>query len=94
MVGAKKSGLILLCLSLAVLSQLSIFSIITGSSARAGQGEVPQPVINLQPTIVISPTMLVVLQYPDGLLTQTLWITNTGDNPLTYTIYEISAAVR
>ena len=91
---AKKSGLILLCLSLAVLSLLSIFSIITGSSARASQAEVPQPVMNFQPAIVISPTMLEAMQAPDELVTQTLWITNTGDSPLTYTIYEMSASVR
>jgi len=90
---AKKSVVVLSCLLLAVLSLLSIITIITGSSARASQAEVPQPVINLQPAIVISPTMLEAMQYPDGLLTQTLWITNTGDNPLTYTIYEMSASI-
>ena len=94
MAAAKKSSLILLCLSLAVLSLLSIFAVITGSSAKASEAEAPQPTSNLQPAIVITPTALEATLYPDGLLTQTLWITNSGDSPLTYTIYEMSAAVR
>ena len=95
MVAVKKSGLIILCLSLAVLSLLSIFAIITGSSAKASEVLEPQAVVNLQPEIVITPTACWSLTlYPDGLLTQTLWISNTGNNPLTYTIYEMSAPVR
>ena len=94
MAAAKKSGLILICLSLAVLSLLSIFAVIAGSSAKASEAEAPQPKLNLQSDIVITPTALQATLYPDGLLTQTLWITNSGDSPLTYTIYEMSAAVR
>jgi subtilisin family serine protease len=90
---AKKSGVIVFCLSLSVLSLLSIFAIITGSSAIASQGEVLPPIINLQPDLAVTPSVLEATLYPDDLLTKTLWITNTGSDPLTYTIYEMSASV-
>ncbi len=91
---AKKSSAILLCLSLAVASVLGVFAIMNASSANASQGEVPPPATVHQPTLIISPTVLEATLYPDGLLTQTLWITNSSEIPITYTIYEMTAPVR
>ena len=93
MSAAKKSSAILLCLSLALAFLLGVFAILSASSANASQGEVPRSATHLQPIIIISPSELHAILSPDGLLSQTLWITNTGDSPLTYTIYEMSAAL-
>ncbi len=93
MSATKKSGLLLLCLVLAISGLLGVFTIIDASSARANQSELPLPASNLLQAIIISPTELQATLYPAELITQTIWITNTGDSPLTYTIYEMSAAL-
>jgi hypothetical protein len=89
----KRSSLILLSLSLAVACLLGVFAIIDASSANASQGEVPPPVTVLLPGIIVSPTELQTTLHPGELLTQTLWITNTGDSDLSFTIYEMTGSV-
>jgi hypothetical protein len=90
----KQSGLILLFLSLALACLLVFFAIMDASSANASLGEISPPATVLQPSIIISHTELLARLHPGKLLTQTLWITNTGDSDFTYTIYEIIPTVR
>jgi subtilisin family serine protease len=87
----KKSSIVLLCLSLAIACLVGVFTIIDASSVRANQNEVPQPASTIQSTVIISPTGLQAVLYPDEQLTLTLWITNAGVSPITYTIYEMTA---
>ncbi len=89
----KRSSLMLLSLSLAVACLLGVFAFIDASSANASQGEVPPPASNLNPEIIISPTVLQATLQPNEILTQTLWITNTGDSDLSFTIYEMTATL-
>jgi hypothetical protein len=88
-----KSSVLLLCFVLAISGLLGFFSVIDASSANANRSAAPQPARYLQPAILINPTELHVMLHPAELITRTLWITNTGDSPLTYTIYEMSAAL-
>ena len=69
---AKKSSVILLCLTLAVASLLGVIAIMNASSVNASQDEVLPPATVYQPTLIISPTVLEATLYPDGFLTQTL----------------------
>jgi subtilisin family serine protease len=87
----KKSSIVLLCLALAIACLVGVLTIIDASSVRANQNEVPQPASTIQSTIIISPTGLQAVLYPDEQLTLTLWITNKGVSPITYTIYEMTA---
>jgi subtilisin family serine protease len=89
----KKSSLILLCLALALACLMGVFAILDASSAKASQSEVPSSASILQPGIIITPTELHTTLHPDELLTQTLWITNTGDADLSFTIHEMSASL-
>ena len=82
----KRSSLLLLCVSLAVACLLGVFAIMDASTATANQGEVQPPAINLQPGIVFSPSEMQATLLPGEQLTQTLWITNTGDSELTIAI--------
>jgi subtilisin family serine protease len=90
----KRSSLLLLCVSLAVACLLGVFAIMDASTATANQGEVQPPAINLQPGIVFSPSEMQATLLPGEQLTQTLWITNTGDSELTIAIYEMTATLR
>jgi subtilisin family serine protease len=90
----QRNRAVLLCLLLAAASLLGIFAIISASSANASQGKVPPAAINSQPAVIITPTELHATLYPGELLTQTLWITNTSDSPITFTIYEMTSPVR
>ena len=82
----KKSGYTLLSLGLAMVCLLGVFAMMDALSASASHGEIAQSVSSLQPSIVVTPTELQATLHPDELGTQTLWITNNGDSPLTYTI--------
>jgi PKD repeat protein/subtilisin family serine protease len=48
----------------------------------------------LSPTIVVEPTALTTTLHPDEQAVQTLWVTNTGGEALTFTVHEMSRTVR
>jgi subtilisin family serine protease len=89
----KKSGYTLLSLTLAIGCLLAVFAVMDASSARAGDRQTPSTT-ELQPSIVVTPSELQATLYPDELDTQTLWITNTGDSPLSFIIYEMTTTLR
>ena len=90
----KTSSIMLLGLFWAVACLLGVFAIMDASTANASLGEVSPPSTDSQPGIIISPTELQAELHPDELITQTLWITNTGDSELSFTIYEMTASVK
>jgi subtilisin family serine protease len=90
MSAAKKSSLFLLCLSLAVAGLLGVFAIIDASSANASQGKIHPITSNTTLTIGITPTQLQATLPPNEQVIQTLWITNTGGSPITFTIHEMT----
>ena len=94
MTAIQKSKPVLLCLWLAVACLLGVFAIMDASTATANAGKINPGFSNLQPGIIISPTELQAVLSPGEQLTQTLWITNTGDSPLSISIYEMSGTVR
>jgi subtilisin family serine protease len=85
-----RSRLVLLSLLLAIASLMAVFAILEASTANASRGGQDSP-LNYQPTIIITPTELQANLHPDELISQTLWITNTTDNPITFTLYEMTA---
>ncbi len=94
MTAIQRSRSALLCLSLAVASLWGVFAILSASSADASPGEVPSPAIVSKPDIIIQPGELQATLYPGQTLTQSLWITNNADAPITYTIYEMTSPFR
>jgi subtilisin family serine protease len=94
MAAIKRSRAVLLCLLLVVTMLVGVFVILNASSVYASKDDGPPPKNNNQPNIIISPPELEALLYPGKSGTQSLWITNTADSPITYTIFEISGAVR
>ncbi len=90
----KTSSIALLGLCLAVASLLGVFAIMDASTANASLGEFFPPAIHLEPGIIISPTELHAELPADELISQTLWITNTGDTTLTFSIYEMTTTLR
>ncbi len=90
----KTSSIMLLGLFWAVACLLGVFAIMDASTANASLDEVSPPTTDLQPGIIISPTELHAELPPDDLNTQTLWITNTGDTELSFSLYEISGTLR
>jgi hypothetical protein len=89
----KKSGLLLFCLTTAFICLVGVFTIIDSSSVHANQNEIYPREQDAPNTIIVSPTVLQASQYPDSITTQSLWITNTGGSPITYTIFEMPAAL-
>ena len=90
----KSSSIALLGLCVAVASLLGVFAIMDASTANASLGEFSPPAIQLGPGLLISPTQLHAELPPDELISQTLWITNTGDTTLTFSIYEMTTTLR
>lgn len=90
----KVSSLLLLSLSLALVGLLGVFAIIDASAANASQGEVPLLKTSLQPGIIVFPSDLHAMLRRGEYLTQTLWITNTGDSDLSFTIYEMTGSLQ
>ncbi len=90
----KKSSLVLLGLFLAVAFVLGVFAIMDASTANASPGEFPPPTTKFVPSIIISPRELEAALHVGEQVTQTLWITNTGDTELSFSIYEITRSMR
>ncbi len=93
MAAIKRLAVLLLALALGLLGIFGVFSLVDRASAQVGQAAASPPDAPDQPVIVVSPTRLSSIQLPDLLVTHTLWITNAGDSPLSFTLLEMTASL-
>jgi subtilisin family serine protease len=77
-------GLILLLLT----PTTSVPASLAAAAPPASHGSTLAQVTQQEPIIVVQPAALTTTLYPDQVVTQTLWISNTGQSDLTFTIHE------